>query len=212
MAYGIALVWAALTGPVVALLLEARHAAWAAMLGYHAGCLLAASSLRAGWGPRPGPAVLLAWTVGSAAIVFGAGSLVVPTMFPPEVLDRARAVLTEWGMSPTRAPWLLTYYVLVNPGLEEWFWRATLLDATGPIRAPGRRAISIVAFVPFHAVVLQAVFGSTGLAWMLVGIAGASAFWASVQVRRGTTWPAYASHMGADAGVALLYFRFLGSG
>ena len=115
-------------------------------------------------------------------------------------------------MSRARAPWLLTYYVLVNPGVEEWFWRSTLLTATGPVPKTWRGVFSTVAFVPFHGVVLVAVFGTNGLAWLLLGISAMSALWTVIQIRRGSTWFAYVSHMGADAGVALLYARFLSSG
>ena len=207
--FGVALVWAGLTGPVVALLLEAPHAAWAAMLGYHVGCALVAAGLRARWGPRPRALVLLAWVLGSAALVFGTGCVVVPAMLPAPVLDRARGVVGGWGMDAARAPWMLAYYVLVNPGVEEWFWRSTLLTAAGNLGAAPRRALAVLAFVPFHGVVLAAVFGTAGLLWMLIGIAAAGAIWTWLQIRCDATWVAGASHLGADAGVVLLYLRFL---
>jgi hypothetical protein len=104
---------------------------------------------------------------------------------------------------------MLVYYVLVNPGVEEWFWRSTLLTAAGPIGTGWRRALAVLAFVPFHGVVLAAVFGTAVLPWMLIGIGAAGAIWTGLQIRYGSTWVGGASHLGADAGVALLYFRFL---
>jgi hypothetical protein len=120
-----------------------------------------------------------------------------------------------WGLTPPVDRWLLLYYAAVNPWIEEWFWRGTLLggpvrQALGSLRA---RTLALVGFWPLHAVVLVSSFGLAQGGLFSLACLAAGALWTLMRERQGHAWGALASHQGADAGVVWLYWVFLrGSG
>lgn len=203
----IAVLWALASGPVVALLLHGQAAAWVTMLSYQAGCALAATAAGGRLGARPPAPALLAVAVTTTIAVFalGAGARWLGVAPPVPSLWKS------WGLAPPADVGLLGLYALLNPWLEEWFWRGTLLGSAVKrrLRPAGAVALSIGAFMPFHLVFLLRSFGVTlGLLFAGVVLAAAS-LWAALQERHGHTWWSAASHVGADLGVVLLYLFFL---
>jgi len=201
----IAVAWAVLAAPVVFLLLQLPAAAWAALLGYECGCFLASRAAGVSWGCVPRLREWCLWAVGTAAVLVLAWWAV--PLFG-SLLPQAAPVLARWGMQGTSAGVLLAWYVLVNPWVEEVFWRGTLLGGRCE-RVLGRRVcllVSIVGFVPFHLVVLRALFGAQGV-WLSLPVLVGSAAWAGMTRWRRSPFPAAISHQVADVAVVVLFLR-----
>lgn len=198
-------VWAVLCGPIVLVLLRLPGAAWSALVFYHAGCLVAVW-LAGGTGRsvRLGLPAALGLGALSAAVVLGAGALAWEWRLLPQ---GEVAAWSRWGVRPPLDRIWLVVYVLVNPWVEERYWRGALLSE--PVQARfGRaatRALAILGFGIHHAVVLGASLGwGRGLVLVLPVVA-AGAIWTVMRERSGGIAPAIASHRGADLALALLY-------
>ena len=144
-----ALVWVVLSAPVVVLLLRSPAAGLGAMLGYHACCLSAAKAAGVDWGRRIRPWEALAWAV-TTLVLLGGVAQALPQV--SVLLERATPSLQRWGLQGWLGLAAFGWYVVVNPWIEEVFWRGSLL---GPAvqSLVGRRAaawIAALGFVPYH--------------------------------------------------------------
>jgi hypothetical protein len=204
------LVWAILAGPAVFGLLRWTGAVWPALLGYHAGCLVAAGRVRPGFGRRPRWGPLAGMTLASVAVVlvgFAALRSLVPALRAPV------GVWTRWGMQRPADLAVLAYYAAANPWIEERFWRGALLSPEMCARlGPGRaRGWAILGFVPHHLAVLWPSFGAPLAVGLSISILLAGAFWTELRLRSGHLWWGAASHLGADLGLGLAYVLWLRS-
>lgn len=185
--------------PYVAVLLGlyALRSAWAAILGYH---VLMVTAIHIGGGWRTRERLLVGWRNG-----FGIAALVVCALAGPalavawpyvhpdgfalgEVLEALGLAGLSWWV-------FMAYYTLVNPWLEEAFWRGFLgSDAKGPVATD-------VLFAGYHIVVLLRF---VGIEWALLCAAALSfAAWAWRQLARetdGLLVPC-ASHLVADLSI-----------
>lgn len=197
--------WALLCGPVVFALLQLPGAAWAAMLGYHAGCL-GVVRFAGGAGARTQIPLgrALGLLVGSTLLVVAGGALARSWGLLPGL---PVAAWSTWGVRPPFDLAWLAYYVAVNPAVEERFWRGALLSARVRTRFgnPIPRLLSTIGFGFHHLVVLGASFGWPRGALMVLPIVAASVVWVVWRERSGTLGPAIATHRGADLGLAILH-------
>jgi Type II CAAX prenyl endopeptidase Rce1-like len=201
----VVLIWALLCGPLVFALLQLPAAAWTAMLGYHAGCLVV---VRLAGGPhartRFPVAGALGLLVGSALLVVACGAVARAWGLLP---GRPVEAWSTWGVRPPFDLAWLAYYVAVNPSIEERFWRGALLSPDVRSRF-GRvipRLLSTIGFGIHHLVVLGASFGWSRGALMVLPIVAAAVVWVAWRERSGGLGPAIASHRGADLGLAILH-------
>lgn len=203
--WGAWLTWGMACGPLTVQLLRVYESAWVAMLTYHAVTLLVGVRL-ASWGPRPPVPRVLLVGIASLALTVATGFAILPR------LGVTRATLlrwNEWGAAPPAGLWLLLYYALVNPWIEELFWRGARV---GPV--PGRRPTGIpgvTVFWLFHVWVLASSFGLAVGALVSLPVWLAGFAWAWMCRRRGGIWWSGASHQGANAGLVLLYLWILQS-
>lgn len=172
--------------------------AWAAILLYHAGMLLFGGALSgfrvarllSGFSWWAVPAVLLGLTSGPALLLV----LALPVTDPARPFQLGPALD---GLGLRGAGWVgfMAAYTLVNPWLEEWYWREVLATPS-----PGVSA-SDLAFAGYHAVVLVR-FLPPGpallLAASLVPVAWA---WRQWSRRAGGTLLPALMHLAADASI-----------
>jgi membrane protease YdiL (CAAX protease family) len=104
-------------------------------------------------------------------------------------------VLGRLGLSG--APWLafMVYYTLVNPFIEEWYWRGVLGSES---RLP---VASDVAFAGYHAVVLVAFIPAYWAALTAASLTGAAWLWRQLAARAGGLLVPVATHLLADLSV-----------
>lgn len=208
------LAWAMGCSALVAATLRLPGAAWWAMGLYHLGCGAAiAIAGRARRPPsaaqppapaRPSSIVPLAAIAGaSCAATVLAGALAAP------LIDwtAAAGLWKSWGLEPPGDRMWLLYYASVNPWVEERFWRGTLLGpgVRGRVGPRGARLLTVAAFVAHHAVVLIPSFGAARGALLCAPILLAGAVWTWMHERTGRLGWCIASHVGADAGLVVLY-------
>ena len=201
------LAWILACGPLTAWLLWDTHSAWAAMGVYHAGCLVAGMRF-AEAGRRPRWTGLLIGAIATTSVMVAAG---IPLL---TWLQDSRLPMTRWkawGLGPPGDVGILTYYVVMNPWVEERFWRGAV---AGPRfrQVVGSRASffgSVFAFWLFHVFVLCLAFGFVlGFVTSLFVLVAAWA-WTVVRIRTGNVWWCMVTHLGADLGLAILYFTML---
>lgn len=200
----IVLAWVALSAPVVAWLLVRTASAWWMIAGYETGCLLAIVSGGVSWGERRwGEA--FAWA-GLTLVVL----LPVPWLIPRlhDLLLDAVPVLRHWGLSGGSGSMALVWFVVVNPWIEEVFWRGTLFGGRC-VRVLGRRGgftVSVLGFVPFHLVVLCALFGGSNW-WLALPLGLGSVVWATLRLWRRSLLVAVLCHQAADIVLVLVVAR-----
>ena len=204
-----ALAWVVLSVPVVVLLLRSPVAGWGAMLGYHVCCLLASQAVGVEWGRRIRLWEMAAWAA-ITLILLGAALQLLPQV--PGLLERATPSLQRWGLQGGLGVAAFGWYVLVNPWIEEAFWRGSLLgDAFQGL--VGRRAaiwIATLGFVPYHSAVIYLMFGADAW-WFSIPIALGSAGWVMLTRWRRSVVPAAVSHQMADLVVVLVYLGHSGA-
>ncbi len=183
----------------VGLGLYAFHNAWAAILGYHAG-ILALITLGRGWQAarqfRLTKSLAHVVTFGLVGLLAGVGvALLWPLVgFSPRLPD----ALLAWGLTPQAWPWFIAYGALVNPWLEEAYWRGWL--GSGSSRPVAADAF----FGGFHLVIL-APFVSVGwLAFAFLVLASTAWFWRQVTRRDGSLLAASLFHLTADVSILLV--------
>src|SRR5262249_9593754 len=148
--------------------------AWWAMAGYHVGCILATRAVGVKHGRAARPVFMLLVLLASLAVVIAAGASA-----EREIWSRGVGLWRGWGLAPPHDPVRPASYALVNPWIEERYWRGALLGAavTGRVGRRWARAVAIFAFLNHHAVVLVPSFGWRTAALLCVGIGAAGALW-----------------------------------
>ena len=178
------------------------HSAWAASLGFHAGLLLMLAiekpkvplvSLFRG---RHFPTLLgcVALSVSSGLILFFARSYL-------ELSPNLSADLASIGLTSAAWPAFIAYFALVNPWIEEYFWRGYLNE---PSRLP---APVDFAYAGYHLLIL---YGKTSWPWIVISflvLAAVAWLWRQVSRKTKGLLIASLSHMAADFSILFAVYR-----
>jgi len=188
--------------PVVAWVLP--HGLWAATLAYHAVIVLGVVAVApARLGARPP-----GWRLGVAVLMIAAAVAVAAFAVRP-IWDftPAFARWREWGLVFPHAIGWLVYYALVNPWVEELYWRGTLCSPAVGARIGRRAALALASagFVGHHAVVLIATWGPGPGVALCVPVLAAGIGFTFLRLRTAGLWWPLATHVGADVGLACAY-------
>ncbi|MBN1581045.1 MAG: CPBP family intramembrane metalloprotease [Anaerolineae bacterium] len=183
------------------------HSGWAALVGYHLGIVAVLTLARAWRGLKS--RLLTGWHplwFALAAILAALSGLVVIWLWPwtggQRILD---ACLSEWHL-PAQG-WLpfVVYWSLVNPWLEEGFWRGYLESANAKSDRSSRRhkclSWSDLWFAGYHLIVLWPI---VGWPWLLFGLAvliAAAWLWRQIARTTGGLLVPVLAHMAADASI-----------
>jgi hypothetical protein len=186
---------------------------WIAFLLYHAGVLVAMRQTA----PRPRitprrtpPFWVLPRAVGvGLAVGFGAlGGILLellwPVLVPGDLSVATDAYLTHLGLEGPARVSFVAYHVLVNPVIEERFWRRHLATASR------RFDTGDVAFAGYHLVVLAPLLP---VAWLVVTfgvLVVAGWVWRQVAVASGSLVLPVVSHLAADAAVMAVVVHRVG--
>jgi hypothetical protein len=95
----------------------------------------------------------------------------------------------------------VAYYVLLNPFLEEYYWRGFLGSSAK------RPVLNDFLFAGYHLIVLARTLDLIWLVVVFLCLCGAAWFWRQISRITGGLLAAYISHMAADITVILsIYF------
>ncbi|MEW6029782.1 MAG: type II CAAX prenyl endopeptidase Rce1 family protein [Chloroflexota bacterium] len=180
--------------------LFAARNAWIALLGYHLGILILLA-LTGEWritgrfriqNPFHAP-------IGAAlGLLAGAGVFV---LWPfAEVSPNLHSTLHAWGLNLHTWPPFILYFALVNPWLEESYWRGWL---GGDSRLPILRDFW---FSSFHLLVVFPFVGWFWLAFIFLVLASVGWLLRQAARREGSLLAPSVFHLTADASILLVIF------
>lgn len=180
---------------------------WAALLGFHAALLIVL--LRPG-ARAQAPRLLVPVSMRvilPLALLGVLGGLGLWIIWPLPGLDRVY-IPTVTGLGLSGPGWLpfIAYFTLVNPWLEEWFWRGLLLD-----EARGLSPVDFL-FAGYHLFILALFVSLPWMAFAFTVLTLTGWLWRRVALRTGSLLPAVISHMLADLSILLVLFIKAGTG
>ena len=173
--------------------------AWAAVLGYHIGIILLVTLAGAWPSPvkfRPERDALEAHPLWPDRLHRGRIGLRSVAVHP--CFAKAGESLLDWGLTPRAWPLFIVYGTLVNPWLEETFWRGWLGSAS---RQP---ILHDAAFAGFHLVILAPFFPFTWLAIAFAVLAVSGWMWRQVIRVEKSMLASTLFHMAADVSILLV--------
>lgn len=173
--------------------------AWAAILGYHIAIILLVT--RAGAWPSPAEFRLRGpiWRpilFGLTGCVAGASVYVLWPFI--HVSPKLAAALLDWGLRPRAWPLFIAYGALVNPWLEEAYWRGWLGSGS---RQP---VLYDAFFAGFHLVILAPFFPPFWLAAAFIVLAGSGWMWRQMIRGEQSMLASTLFHMAADVSILLV--------
>lgn len=177
--------------------------AWGALIGFHLSLLPALIKYGRNITPRFLAPVSMKIILPAALTGLAAG-LGLWFLWPYSVGQAGFAVrLSALGLSGKVWPPFIIYFTLVNPILEELYWRMILTSAS-----PYPVAVDFL-FAGYHLLILN-LFVSVGwlvLAFVVLG--AASWFWRQISRYTNSLLPAVLSHMLADFSILLVIYRLV---
>jgi uncharacterized protein len=177
------------------------RSAWMAILSYHAGMVLMVvlSRTRVPWRAVFRTNNLLIPLI--ITLIAACSGLLVYLLWPLlSITSDISRYLLKMGLTPETWPYFLAYFILVNPLIEEYYWRGYLGDNTRQI------ILADFMFSGYHVIVLV---GEIKLIWMgvmfLALMAGAWIWRQSDRLSEGLL-PSVISHLAADISIMLAVY------
>lgn len=172
--------------------------AWAALLGFHLALLIVAAWLR--------PALPLRTLFKSSSpkrVVLGvllcsaSGAVLYGFWDSFGITPHLAQDLAALGLNAAAWPWFIAYFVLVNPLLEEYYWRAVLADT--------RCGLSPVDFLfaGYHVLILLSRVRIPGILFAQAMLIGAGWFWRQTARDDNGLLAPVLGHMAADLTILL---------
>ena len=177
------------------------HNAWAAVLGYHAAMVAFILLSAKGFAVRQafrGKGYLAPLVSGLAG---AAGGLTLYLLWPYLSLPcDISSYLRSVGLNERTLPAFLLYFVLMNPVIEEYYWRGFLGSDVRGI------TLNDLLFSGYHLIVLG---GQLQAVWLIVALLGLTAggwFWRQMNRVNGGLLASVISHLTADTTVMLTVY------
>ena len=197
--------WIAIIPPYIAVWagLFLFHSAWGAMLGFHAAIVFALFWLR----PNLSPAVLFKpapWRSIAGNLILGStGGLGLYVLWDFLGMQPGLSnTIQPLGLGGVSWFWFMAYFSLVNPIIEEYFWRGELGHETSSFY------IGDLTYAGYHVFVF---LGKTQLYTVILAVASLifiGWFWRQVYRRDGSLLAPILGHMAADLSIMLaVYFK-----
>ena len=177
------------------------HNAWGALLGFHFAIVVSLLWAR----PNIPIAILfrstnIKWILLSVLLCGSSGlGLYFLWAYFGTATDLS-AQIESLGLTPATWPGFIAYFALVNPLLEEYFWRGYLGDTTSKLY------IYDLIYAGFHALVLLGKVPGYSIVFAIIGLTFAGWFWRQIaREDRGLLAPLL-GHMAADLTILLVVF------
>lgn len=193
---------------VIGLGLYLGQSAWLAMGGYHLGIIIGLGLTRMTW-QRPkwswrGSVQLLVGLTFGGSLLAGILLLQVwpwVVKLPNQALE---PFLAQWGLTVRSWPAFIWYFCLINPWLEELYWR-------GKVNSLSRRSWETAAwFAGYHSLVLIPILYGWGVVLILIGLTLTGWWWQRLmRLGSGLMGPVLC-HLAADVSIMLALTRQLG--
>jgi membrane protease YdiL (CAAX protease family) len=174
------------------------HNAWIAILAYHAGIIAVVLASPAKFNPSrlfqsnnwKIPAVTAAIGVAGGILVY----LLLPLIGTSPDLDQ---YLLKIGLTHTTWPFFILYFFLVNPFLEEHYWRGFLGSDSKRI------TLNDLLFAGYHILVLTSIFSVSWLVVTFLALVLDAWVWRQADRLSQGLLPSTVSHISADLSVMM---------
>ncbi len=175
--------------------------AWATLIGFHAAILLAIMFVH----PHLPINILFKsksfkWILISALVCITSG---IGLYFLWDVLDITHelpAQLQSIGLTSSAWPAFFAYFCLVNPFIEEYYWRGTLGNPSKKLQAMD------VVFAGYHVLVLWGRVNPSSILIAVIILTSAGWIWRQISREDGSLFAAVLGHMIADFSILLAVY------
>ena len=175
------------------------NSAWEAVLGYHAGIVVLVTLAKAWPDIRAFRLTEPIWKTLLFGLTGCVAGVAVYFLWPIiHVSPRLAESLLEWGLTPSIWPLFIAYGALVNPWLEEIYWRGWLGSAK---RQP---ILHDAVFAGFHLVILAPFFPPFWLAVAFIVLAASGWMWRQTIRVEKSMLASTLFHMAADVSILLV--------
>jgi membrane protease YdiL (CAAX protease family) len=178
------------------------HQAWVALLGFHFVIVLSLLLAK----PHLSIKVLFKsndfrWVILSVLLCGSSGVSLYVFWSTFEVVTDLPAQIKSLGLTSSTWPVFITYFVLVNPLIEEYFWRGYLGNPTK------RLYISDFLYSGFHGLVLMNKMQAGAIIFSLIVLVITGWFWRQVARADGGLLAPVLGHMAADFTILVAVYR-----
>lgn len=124
--------------------------------------------------------------------------------------DQIKIILTTWNIDSSMTIYLLVMLIIVNPFIEEFFWRGYILKSL-LLRYGSWTSICISAlgYTSYHLITTGFLFSWNIGIILSVFIFGVGLIWAKWHLKSKSIYPAIISHLIADAGIMIIYLQLI---
>lgn len=177
------------------------HNAWLAILGYHAGMVAVISLSKTGitikqafQGKRYGVLFI-------TALAGAGGGILLYILWPLlSVPNDINSYIRSIGLNERTWPVFLTYFILINPLIEEYYWRGYLAGSAKGI------ALNDLLFSGYHLIVLAGQIETIWLIVVFFALTIGAWFWRQMNKLGGGLLASTISHITADITVILTIY------
>jgi membrane protease YdiL (CAAX protease family) len=177
--------------------------AWLTVLGYHAGMILVLLLSNT----RPPLKTIFKgnhfWIPFITFLIGGCAGVVLYLLWPDVSLPPDINVFLR-SLGLTGLSWLVfvAYFSLVNPFIEEYYWRGYLGSTAKGI------TLNDVLFSGYHLIVLAGLIGNIWLFVVFTGLTLGAWFWRQMNRLNGGLLASVVSHLAADTAIVLTIYYF----
>ena len=178
------------------------HNAWMAILSYHAGMvaviLLSKTGIPLKQAFHRGNKY---WILLIAALTGAGGGLLLYVLWPLlSVPDDINLYIRSIGLNEHTWPVFLAYFTIINPLIEEYYWRGYLASVTKGV------TLNDLLFSGYHLLVLAWHMDAVWLLAVFFVLAAGAWFWRQMNNLNGSLLASAVSHITADIAVMLTIY------
>ena len=177
------------------------HHAWLAILGYHTGMVAVISLSKTGIAIKRAFQGNRYWIPFITALAGAGGGILLYILWPLlSVPDDINSYIRSIGLNERTWPVFLAYFILINPLIEEYYWRGYLADVAKGI------ALNDLLFSGYHLIVLAGQMETIWLIVVFLGLTIGAWFWRQMNRLNGGLLASTISHITADITVILTIY------
>ncbi|MFC2069571.1 type II CAAX prenyl endopeptidase Rce1 family protein [Chloroflexota bacterium] len=177
------------------------HNAWLAILGYHAGMVAVLSLLKTGITLKRAFQGDRYWVTFISALAGAGGGILLYILWPLlSVPDDINLYIRSIGLNEGAWPVFLAYFILINPLIEEYYWRGYLAGDNKGI------TVNDLLFSGYHLIVLAGQMEAIWLITVFFSLTIGAWFWRQMNRLNGGLLASTVSHITADITVILTIY------
>jgi len=177
------------------------HNAWLAILGYHAGMIGVIRLSKTRISLRQAFQSNRRWIIFVSAIAGAAGGMLLYFLWPLlSIPEDISSYIRSIGLNEGTWPVFLAYFILINPLIEEYYWRGYLAAETK------RLTINDMLFSGYHLIVLAGQMETLWLVVVFISLTIGAWFWRQMNRLNGGLAASTVSHISADIVVILTIY------